>query len=135
MLGQRFKEERLRLGLTQPAMGEIVGTKKRTIIEWEKGASSPTAAQLELFAEFGMDITYVVTGKKNQADLPPSLAADEQMLVDAYRTLPMAQRKKMLASLLTGELESDESEQGNSVTVNASNGHAAGRDMFIKKKG
>lgn len=104
MIGARFKEERERLGMTQPEMGELAGAKKRTVIDWEKGVSSPTAVQLEAFARAGVDVTYVITGVSSQPALPPELAADEQMLVDAYRSLPMAQRKAMLAALLMGDM-------------------------------
>ncbi|MFI8609496.1 helix-turn-helix domain-containing protein [Pseudomonas sp. NPDC077649] len=64
MLGERLKEERKRLGLTQPLLAEVAGAAKRTVIDWEKGVSSPTAAQLEVLAGVGMDVLYVVTGQR-----------------------------------------------------------------------
>ena len=104
MLGIRLKEERERLGFTQPQLGAIAGTKKGTVINWEKGASSPTGTQFEEMAKVGVDVTYVITGEHNQAALPPSLSADQQMLLEAYQALPVAQQKALLASLLTAEV-------------------------------
>lgn len=65
MIGERLKEERKRLGLTQPGLAEVAGAAKRTVIDWEKGVSSPTAAQLEALARVGMDVLYVVTGERS----------------------------------------------------------------------
>lgn len=103
MIGERLKEERTKLGLTQPEFGELVGAKKRTVIDWEKGVSSPTALQLAVFSDSGVDVTYIITGVSTQPALPPSLAADEQLLLDTYRGLPIPQRREMLAMLLTGK--------------------------------
>lgn len=61
-IGDRLKSERAKLGLSQPALGEIVGAAKRTVIDWEKGATSPTAAQLAALSEAGVDVLFVVTG-------------------------------------------------------------------------
>ncbi|MBN3779930.1 transcriptional regulator [Burkholderia sp. Ac-20345] len=63
-IGVRLREERERLKLTQPAFGEIAQAAKRTVISWEQGASTPTAAQLALLAEAGMDVLYVITGSR-----------------------------------------------------------------------
>jgi transcriptional regulator with XRE-family HTH domain len=66
MLNSRLKEERTRLGLTQQAFAEFSLAKKRTIADWEKGVSSPTAVQLEALAkEVGADIQYIVTGVRS----------------------------------------------------------------------
>lgn len=66
MIGERLKDERKRLGLTQPELADVAGAAKRTVIDWEKGVSSPTAAQLESLARVGMDVLYVITGARVQ---------------------------------------------------------------------
>lgn len=70
MLHDRLKEERLRLGLTQPAFGEVVGAGKRTIIDWEKGASSPSATQLASMTGAGADALYILTGERIEVVKP-----------------------------------------------------------------
>lgn len=62
MFGQRLKEERTRLGLTQPMLAEIVGSAKRTVVDWEQEKSSPTAKQLMAMQGLGVDTNYLLTG-------------------------------------------------------------------------
>ncbi|QDF95174.1 hypothetical protein CJ010_00710 [Azoarcus sp. DD4] len=64
MLGDRLREERERLGLTQDAFSALAGGKRRTLIDWEKGVSSPTAVQLSALSKAGVDVLYVVTGNR-----------------------------------------------------------------------
>lgn len=94
MIGERLKEERERLDLTQPAFAEACGAKKRTLIDWEKGVSSPTAVQLAALAALGVDVLYVLTGQRAQSvpaiqELPPRVRA----LVDNYENTDEAGKK------------------------------------------
>lgn len=85
MIGTRIKEERTRLDLNQPDFGAIAGASKRTVIEWEKDNSSPTAVQLSALSEAGVDVSYVVTGiRLNDARKPHDGFLDEFDLVDVY---------------------------------------------------
>lgn len=102
MFCYRLKEARSKLGLTQSEFGELLGAKKRTVADWEKGVSSPTGLQLEKLAQQNVDVTYIITGQETNP-VPSSLPADEQLLIDTYRSLPVAKRREMLASLLTGD--------------------------------
>lgn len=65
MIGDRLKSERERLSHTQPTLAEYAGAKKRTVIDWEKGVSSPTAVQLSALAAIGVDVQYVITGVRS----------------------------------------------------------------------
>jgi len=88
MLNSRLKEERTRLGLTQQAFAEFSLAKKRTIADWEKGVSSPTAVQLEALSIIGFDVLYVITGTRS-VGLPVQNAGrlnrEEEVLLDNYR--------------------------------------------------
>lgn len=64
MIGVRIKEERSRLGLNQPDFAEIAGVSKRTLIDWEKDASSPNAVHLSALSKAGVDVQYIITGEK-----------------------------------------------------------------------
>lgn len=103
MICDRLKEVRAQLGLNQSEFGELLNAKKRTVVDWEKGVSSPTGFQLEMLAQHNVDVAYIVTGVSS-SPIPSSLPADEQLLIDTYRSLPVAKRKEMLASLLTGDI-------------------------------
>ncbi|MEO1820434.1 helix-turn-helix transcriptional regulator [Pseudomonas sp.] len=95
MIGDRLKSERERLGITQPVLAAQAGTKKGTVINWEKGASSPTAVQLEALAVLGVDVLYVVTGEKS----PLAMNSDEQELVSLFRAAPLAVKAAAIGAL------------------------------------
>ncbi len=63
MIGDRLRQERERLGLTQDEFSAAAGSKRRTLVDWEKGVSSPTAVQLAALRTAGVDVTYVITGE------------------------------------------------------------------------
>ena len=58
----RLKSEREKLGFTQPDVAELVGVGKTTVINWEKGASTPDATQLAKLSAAGADVVYILTG-------------------------------------------------------------------------
>lgn len=64
MLGERLKEERKRLKLTQPDLADSVDASKRTVIDWEKDKTSPTAIQLMAMSKVGVDVSYLITGTR-----------------------------------------------------------------------
>ena len=67
MLHERLREERERNRLIQQAVADIAGVSKRTVIDWEKGVSSPTAVQLSALSENGFDACYIITGHYHPA--------------------------------------------------------------------
>lgn len=69
-LSERLKAERERLGYSQTAFAELVGASKHTQINWEKGSSSPTADALSTWSDKGLDVLYVVAGKRDAAEVP-----------------------------------------------------------------
>jgi len=75
-IGQRIKEERERLKLSQTSFGEIGDMGKTTVQAWERGTAFPNAAFLEVAATFGVDVYYVITGQRlaNTAATPTELA-------------------------------------------------------------
>jgi len=92
MIGLRLKEERERLGYTQPVFAELAGATKRTLIYWEQGISSPTAVQLARLSEIGVDVLYVLTGQR-AIPLQDTLNPRERALLDGYRHTHPTQRK------------------------------------------
>lgn len=63
-LGARLKAERERLGLNQTDFAAVAGASKHAQINWEKGAAAPNATALEAWERLGLDVLYVVTGKR-----------------------------------------------------------------------
>ena len=90
MIHERMKEERQRLGFTQPDFAAVAGSAKRTLIDWEKGVSSPTAVQLSAFSGIGVDVLYVLTGVRSstvaqETATYTALNGREAALLDNYR--------------------------------------------------
>lgn len=126
MIGQRLKQERQRLKLTQPEFAELALTKKRTLIDWEKGVSSPTAPQLSAMANAGVDILYVITGEQNKVQ---NLAPDEELLMESYRQLSAGERRELLSGILSGR----GTRGGAGFEVSGDGNRVAGRDFKENK--
>lgn len=60
----RLKEERDRLGLNQTQLAESIDIGRNTVVNWERGASSPSAQQLAVMSAHGFDAMYIVTGER-----------------------------------------------------------------------
>lgn len=72
--GERLKEQRLELGLTQSYVIDKLGIGKSTIINWEQGSTFPTLVHLVELKELGFDINYLITGvkaEKGKNNAPP----------------------------------------------------------------
>ena len=98
-IGDRLREERVRLGLTQPAIGELGGVTKKTQMLYEGGERAPDANYLSSLAAHGVDVRYVLTGAREYTPLPP-LSADEQFMLQYYREASPAVRKAALGALI-----------------------------------
>lgn len=73
-LGLRLKEERLRLKLNQTDFAALANASKAAQINWEKDVNSPPGSALSAYAEAGVDVLYVLTGKR-AAERPETIAA------------------------------------------------------------
>jgi len=100
-VGQRIREEREKLKLSQTAFGEIGGMGKTTVQAWERGVAYPNAAFLEQAAAFGVDVHFVITGQRleNIATTPAELS-----YLRICRALPTAEAKTAGRAALLGVL-------------------------------
>ncbi|KQZ94549.1 helix-turn-helix domain-containing protein [Pseudomonas sp. Root562] len=62
-IGERLKEERSRLGLSQTDLGAAGGVGKTTQINYEKDERSPDARYLAAVKPLGVDVYYVLAGE------------------------------------------------------------------------
>ncbi|MFQ6288017.1 XRE family transcriptional regulator [Yersinia enterocolitica] len=126
-IGERIREERERIGLSQMAFGEIGGVKKLAQLKYEQGGRAPDALYLEAISKVGVDIQFVVTGVRSVA----ALTKDEEELVNYYRSAPLAVKQAVFAALSVG----NSSETGTAIKVTGGTGHrVAGRDFHESKK-
>lgn len=120
-------EERNRLNLKAKDVAEFVGVAIPTQSNYEQGKRSPDAVYLKKLADYGFDINYVLTGKRDQQ----ILTTREKMLLELFRQAPETVQNHIIAGLLTQN--TSELSKGNVVTVGDRNdGNVAGNDIHLK---
>ena len=95
-VGERLREERTRLGLTQQELGAACGVHRRAVVNYESDENYPGGAFLGAALRAGMDVHYVLSGSRNAA-----LATDELGLLAAWRRAN-AQVRQMVSVMLSG---------------------------------
>ena len=63
-IGLRIREERRRLGVNQTEFAALGGAKKHSQIHYEAGSRSPSTAYLAAISAAGVDVLYIVTGRR-----------------------------------------------------------------------
>ena len=100
-IGERLREERVRLGMSQTTFGEVGGVTKKTQMLYEGGERAPDAGYLAAAAESGVDVRYVITGQRD-APAQEVPTPEEKLLMQYFRDASPAVRKAALAALLSG---------------------------------
>lgn len=96
-IGERLKEERERLKLSQSAFAALAGASKGSQIAWEKkDGPSPSAADLERFAAAGADVLYIITGKRTPAagQSPPVNVDVLRQVIEGVEEILSTSRRK-----------------------------------------
>lgn len=93
-IGERLRDERGRLGLSQVVFADACGVNRGTLATWEKGEQSPTAAVLSLMAGLGVDVLYVVTGERAPL-VAAALSQEERQLLASYKQGDALARKAL----------------------------------------
>lgn len=102
-IGERLREERKRLKMTQAVFAQVGGIGLSALKMYEGNERDPGATFLAAIASEGGDVQYIVTGARSVNSGPP----DEHVLIEGYRALDAATKKRLLAFVLTesGPLE------------------------------
>ncbi|MGS1027706.1 helix-turn-helix domain-containing protein [Burkholderia seminalis] len=95
-IGNRLKEERMRIGLSQAEFAALGGLGKQAQLNYESDARSPDANYLAALSKVGVDVLYVVTGERAQGGPMPD---DEAELLDGFRQLNDVGRTAVQASI------------------------------------
>ncbi|QRX80821.1 helix-turn-helix domain-containing protein [Glaciimonas sp. PAMC28666] len=98
LFGGRLRDERKRLALNQDNFAATGGVNKATQISYEKGKRSPDVAYMHAISSLGVDIAYILTGKKIRTEI----SREENILLGAYNEAPLAVRQAALAALIFG---------------------------------
>ncbi len=83
-IGARLRELRDDLGISQQDLADRLGVKRNTIGSWERGIHYPSGEFMARALEWGFDLYYLVTGKRD-IQAGGGLTAQETALVDNYR--------------------------------------------------
>lgn len=85
-IGDRLRQERQRLKLSQDAFGDAAGVGKHSQIRYEKGERSPDGDYLAAIAGMGADVLFIITGRhlpylvmEPTEDAQPYLAPAQQL--------------------------------------------------------
>lgn len=84
-MGERLRSERKRLGLSQTEMATIAGGSLRAQQTYEAGKRTPTAEYLAALIGAGVNVTFILTGKREEAGEP--MDSLEGALLCAFRAL------------------------------------------------
>lgn len=84
-IGNRLRNERERLNLSQTELATIGGITQNTQYLYESGKRAPNGIYLAAIAQIGIDVGYVLAGSKK---LDVSITPTEIELVDAFRRSP-----------------------------------------------
>lgn len=133
MIGDRLKEERARLGMSQHDFALAAGITRRPYAEWEAGRTSPNAVQLAGLGAKGVDIQYVVMGARSRDALTP----EELMVLEHYRAADKKVRAAAIGALIAGEVPDAgprHVEGALQIFKQAPTGTVVGRDLIKKKR-
>ena len=89
--GERLRDERVRLGLSQEDLAQAGGVNRNTQGSYERGARNPDTAYLAAVASLGIDTVFVLTGQKQVTDLSPV----EVQIIEQYRQIPDADKNAL----------------------------------------
>lgn len=84
-IGDRLREERERLGMSQADFAALAGAHRKSQGNYELSARAPDAIYLAAIATAGVDVLYVLTGQRSNVAAAQPLKPDEAALLDNYR--------------------------------------------------
>lgn len=82
-IGHRLAEERVAKRLNQDQLAEAVGKSRRSVAAWEAGDSMPDADSLAVADQMGIDVLYVITGRRGGV-----LSEQQSLLVSYTKGMP-----------------------------------------------
>lgn len=84
LFGKNLKMERVRLGLNQSALAEMGGVSKATQVAYEADSTKPDASYLSHVAEAGVDVHWLLTGRRAPPGVQWELIFDLLALIEEW---------------------------------------------------
>lgn len=98
--GDRLREERERLGMSQPKFAALAETTKQTLFSWETSKTAPDGFQLAALHKAGVDVLFVITGKHTGAASAPPMPdlGTIELAVEYVRNREQLEKRKLTAA-------------------------------------
>jgi len=91
--GERLRQERSRLGLSQKDFAALFGKKNMAVMRYEKGERVMGQDDLESLHAAGVDVYYLITGERTQ----PELLSDEaKELLKLWDSVEPSQKETLM---------------------------------------
>ncbi|TCB78902.1 XRE family transcriptional regulator [Acinetobacter sp. ANC 3781] len=100
--GERLRQERSRLGLSQKDFAALFGKKNMAVMRYEKGERVMGQDDLESLHAAGVDVYYLITGERTQ----PDLLSDEAKKLLKFLDVVEPSQKDTLMTLVRNFAES-----------------------------
>lgn len=96
----------MRLDLNQEDLAQAGGVNRNTQGSYERGVRAPDTSYLMGIASLGVDVVYVLTGKRSVDD---GLSIEEAKIIDQYRAITLDD-KKAIRRFLKAMIEDPDNE-------------------------
>lgn len=120
-ISARLEEERTRLRWNKSKTALIAQVSGTTVTNWEKGNGYPDAACLARMAREGMDVMYLLSGKRGQTVETPTAEYRSDPGVSRPAAPPIDYQHDALRAALL-----------NTITSSRKHGHKLNTDQFIR---
>lgn len=91
--GERLRQERSRLDLSQKDFAALFGKKNMAVMRYEKGERVMGQEDLEALHKAGVDVWYLITGERTQPDL---LSEEAKELLKYWDQVDPEQRQTLM---------------------------------------
>lgn len=91
--GERLRQERSRLGLSQKDFAALFGKKNMAVMRYEKGERVMGHDDLEALHAAGVDVYYLITGERTRLEL---LSDDAKELLKLWDSVELSQRDTLM---------------------------------------
>lgn len=109
-LGERIKQSRLGLGLSQRKLATFLNISFQTVQAWESGRAQPKGSRIAEVAEvLSVSVGWLLTGAGSSeytAVNPDDLTMEEIAMLEQFRSLP-PEKRKMIQSVAHAMAESE----------------------------
>lgn len=95
-IGERIREERERMGLSQTDFAALAGHSRSAQAAYERGEKVPGGNYLSALTDAGCDVLYILSGNRTPGVLDV-ISVEEQKLIENYRAMDNAARLNMQA--------------------------------------